>query len=244
MRDYGVVECEHCREALSAQLDGEDEPAERVAVDAHLAGCAACRQWLDAAAAITRLARTAVVTGDVQISEKVLAAVPGRGRARVTLALRTLLGVLGAVQFVLGVAQIGGFATGHLPAGLTGAGTDHLWHEAAAWNAAVGAGFGWIALQRSRPNGLVPTLTAFVASRVDFARVFSHGFVLVGYVIILVLTRSAADFTGPSPGRRGTRSKWRAHFDDDGDKPAAVPPLPWPLRGLPMRGHAHHKDVA
>ena len=35
--------CEQWREVLSAQLDGEVTPAERVAADAHLDGCAGCR---------------------------------------------------------------------------------------------------------------------------------------------------------------------------------------------------------
>ena len=38
----------------------------------------------------------------------------------------------------------------------------HVWNESAAWNVAVGAGYLFIALRRTRPVGLVPMLTAFV----------------------------------------------------------------------------------
>src|SRR4051794_41787853 len=57
--DYGCMACERWREMLSAQLDGEDDPAGRPLVDEHLAGCAGCREWLDRAATVNRLTRTA-----------------------------------------------------------------------------------------------------------------------------------------------------------------------------------------
>ncbi|MGH3827109.1 MAG: zf-HC2 domain-containing protein [Pseudonocardiaceae bacterium] len=56
------MDCTHGREALSARLDGEERPMESGALDAHLAACAACRQFADDVARITRLARSAGVT--------------------------------------------------------------------------------------------------------------------------------------------------------------------------------------
>jgi predicted anti-sigma-YlaC factor YlaD len=41
---------------------GEERAGESAATDTHLRGCPACRQWLDDAAAVTRLARTSLVT--------------------------------------------------------------------------------------------------------------------------------------------------------------------------------------
>ena len=40
-------ECAHCRERFSEYLDGLLSPPERAEADAHLAGCAGCRQELD-----------------------------------------------------------------------------------------------------------------------------------------------------------------------------------------------------
>jgi predicted anti-sigma-YlaC factor YlaD len=233
-----TVECEECREALSARLDGEEDVAERAGVDRHLAGCGACRQWFDDAAAVTRLTRTGLVTVSPGVSETVLTAAPGPGRARAAGLLRGLLGVLGAVQFVLGMVEISAFAaTSHAHAAVVtaGASSSHLWHESAAWNVAVGAGFVWIAARRSRPVGIVPTLTAFVvvlsalsggdilAGRVDATRLLSHGFLIAGYAIVLLLTRPAFDFGEPPTGRLAGRSGWRARFDDDEQARVASP---------------------
>ena len=155
---------------LSAQLDGEDDPGDRLRTEEHLAGCAACRQWLDRAAAVNRLTRTRVAAGVPDLSAAILAALPPVAatararRVRLTAALFVALGVVGAVQLILGLAQVGGGATGvhpHTTVGLA-ATPGHLWHESAAWNVAVGAGFLFIALRRTRPTGLVPMLTAFV----------------------------------------------------------------------------------
>jgi predicted anti-sigma-YlaC factor YlaD len=244
--DYHCVGCEHYRESLSARLDGEDDPAERAATDAHLAGCAACRRWFDAAATVTRLARTGPVPQQVQVSDDVLAAAPGRGRHRLVRVLRVALGVLGVGQFLLGAAQIGGVAAAqHLH---TGANPDHLWHESAAWNVAVGAGFAWIALRRTRASGIIPTLTAFVAAltlltasdvmagRVDLDRVLSHAFIVVGYAIVLVLSRAAREPGEPPTDQRTPRPAWRLRLDEPAE-PAPRPPLRL-IRNLPAQARA------
>src|SRR5689334_2997712 len=67
--------CERWREMLSAQLDGEDDPADRQAVDAHLAGCAGCREWLDRAATVNRLTSTSMATPP-DLTAAILAALP------------------------------------------------------------------------------------------------------------------------------------------------------------------------
>jgi predicted anti-sigma-YlaC factor YlaD len=244
------VRCAEVREALSAQLDGEDEPNGRVEVDRHLAGCAACRGWLDAAARVTRLARTGPVPQTAPLAPDALAAIlaaaPGRGRARLAIALRGALGLLGAVQLLLALAQVLAVGQGvrHLHGTtLDGATGNHLWHESAAWNVAVGAGFLWIALRRGRPSGLVPTLTAFIAvltllsavdvasGRVEPVRLVSHGLILAGYLVILTLTRAGLPTGDPRAGRRAGTPGYRVRFDnvssyeraqrDGSDAPAA-----------------------
>jgi predicted anti-sigma-YlaC factor YlaD len=61
------VTCSECRESLSALLDGEDQRGERERVERHLGGCAACRAYADAAARLTRLARTEPVAAQSDI---------------------------------------------------------------------------------------------------------------------------------------------------------------------------------
>ncbi|GAA0814133.1 zf-HC2 domain-containing protein [Spirilliplanes yamanashiensis] len=243
------MRCDDWRDLLSAQLDGEDDPARRDDVDAHLAGCADCRQWLDRAAAVNRLTRTGPAVTPPDLSAAILAALPPaaapRRPRRLVTALYAALGLVGAVQLVLGLAQVGGGTTGahsHAGAGLT-ATAGHLWHESAAWNVALGAGFLLVALRRSRPTGLVPMLTAFVAmlvllslndlttGRVDVQRLVSHGFVLAGYALVVALNRRPAGPADPRDGL-GEPAPWRATFPDEHE--AAPEPQPGPrLRLLP-----------
>ena len=235
--------CERWRELLSAQLDGEDDPADRQRIDEHLAGCAGCREWLDRAATVNRLTRTGVPAAP-DLTASILAALPAPverpwRRLPLAAALYVALAGVGAVQLILGLGQVGGGALGtHVHAGLD-ATPGHLWHESAAWNVAVGAGYLFIALRRTRPSGLVPMLTAFVgmllllslndltAGRVDAERLVSHGFVILGYLLVVSLSRIPGGFAAP-PGARSTAgSGWRARFDaeDEDIAPAFRPGL-------------------
>jgi predicted anti-sigma-YlaC factor YlaD len=242
------VGCDRYREALSARLDGEDDPTERTAVDRHLAGCPDCRAWLDAAAEVTRLARTSAVAA---VAPRVVAAAPGLTRVRVTFGLRVTLAGIGVAQFLLGAAQIADAGSAHVHGlGGLGLGSGHLWHESAAWNLALGAGFAFVALRRTRPSGLLPTLTAFVAvltvlsagdilaGRVDGPRLASHAFLVAGYLVTLALSRPALD-PGEPPAGRGSR--WKASFAEE---PAPAPPRLRliPGGGGPVHGHARARD--
>jgi predicted anti-sigma-YlaC factor YlaD len=160
-------------------------------------------------------------------------------RRRLATLLYLALAAVGAVQLILGLDQVGGGATGaHVHVGLD-ATPGHLWHESAAWNVAVGAGYLFIALRRNRPVGLVPMLTAFVgmllllslgdltAARVDSARLVSHGFVILGYLLVVALSKINLESARP-PGARaddGEGSGWRAYFADENETEAALPVL-------------------
>ncbi|MEU4555792.1 zf-HC2 domain-containing protein [Micromonospora violae] len=151
------------------------------------------------------------------------------GRGPLVAGLRSALGLLGAVQLVLGLAQVGrGSNADHLhPTG------QHLWHESAAWNVAVGAGFLFVALRRSPPAGLLPMLSAFVGTLLllsvnDLAtgsvggeRLISHGFLVVGYLITVALSRPGLRPGGPAPQRQPTPSRWR-FGSDEVDRPLRV----------------------
>jgi predicted anti-sigma-YlaC factor YlaD len=235
--DYEGMACERWREMLSAQLDGEDDPADRARVDEHLAGCAGCRDWLQRAATVNRLTRTGLVADVPDLSAAIIAALPAAvegGRRRLLRAgpLYVALAVVGAVQLILGLAQVGGGASSlHVHTGLD-ATPGHLWHESAAWNVAVGAGFLFIALRRSRPTGLVPMLTAFVgmllllsvndlsAARVDGERLVSHGFVILGYLIVVALSRVTGESAHPSGDRAGGGNGWHLVEEDEVGEPA------------------------
>ncbi|WP_285689208.1 zf-HC2 domain-containing protein [Actinoplanes sp. NBRC 103695] len=245
--------CDRWREMLSAQLDGEDDPADRPRVDEHVAGCAACREWLDQAAAVNRLTRTSLATPVPDLTAAILAAVPERKPPLLSRAwLFVALAAVGAVQLILGLSQVGGVAGSHTDHAGLDATPGHLWHESAAWNVAVGAAFLFIALRRSRPSGLVPMLTAFVgmllllsvndlsAGRVDAQRLISHGFVLVGYLLVVALSRKR---TAPAPPGSHATTGWRAHFDEAEDTVEEAPAGPR-LRLVPRTGPmtARHEE--
>lgn len=232
---------------LSAQLDGEDDPVLRPLVDEHLDGCAGCRDWLDRAAAVNRLTLTALTPQVPDLSATILAAlppvVPPSRRIPVKALLYLTLALVGAVQLILGLTQVGGgVSAGHAHNGL-GATQGHLWHESAAWNVAVGAGYLFIGLRRTRPTGLVPMLTAFVAmlllisvtdltgGRVDIGRLVGHGFVIIGYLLVVALARGVGGAGAPPGARVGTG--WRARFDSGETEEAEVRPG---LRLLPPMG--------
>ncbi len=235
---------------LSAQLDGEDEAASRGLVDEHLAGCAGCRAWLEQAALVNRLTRMAVPVPD--LGDRILASLPADlgadaptrrwpawvlapfGRVSLATLLFLALAVVGAVQLILGLDQIGGgvVAGAHVH---TGADTTsgHLWHESAAWNVAIGTGYLFIALRRTRPTGLVPMLTAFVGmllllsvndltgDRVDGTRLISHGFVIGGYLLVVALSKVPDGFATPPGQRAEVGSGWRARFADEDEEVTA-----------------------
>ncbi|MEH1098046.1 zf-HC2 domain-containing protein [Micromonospora sp. CPCC 205561] len=228
--------CEQWHEVLSAQLDGEETAAERTAVAAHLAGCGGCRTWYERATTVTRRARLSVAVGGADLTGAVLGALPTSTPAprrrfrRTALTLRAALRVIGALQLALGLAQIGrGAASAHAhTAGALGSG--HLWHESAAWNVAVGAGFLFVAARRTPPTGLVPMLSAFVGvlallsvndlltGRVETARLVSHGFLLAGYLVVVALSRPRLH-PGDPARRRPEEPRWYLPADEPAEAP-------------------------
>ena len=215
MDDHCHVDCTHCKEALSAQLDGEESAAERSAIEVHLASCAGCRWFADEAAHVTRLARTAVATQEPDVVKAVLAAAPRSRRPHLVTVLRMLLGLVGLAQVeVAFVGMLGAHTSGHGSQGvvLEGASVAHFAHESAAWNLALGVGFLWVAKRSSRTSGMVPTLATFVAvltvlvvmdamaGGVDAVRLLAHGLVLIGLVLVMVLDRLPRPAGGTVPG--------------------------------------------
>jgi predicted anti-sigma-YlaC factor YlaD len=86
------MECDRAREAISARIDGEDPGVPDGALEAHLAGCEACRGWQQRAHVMTRRARLGGTFLDRDLTGRVLAAIPpAPSRRRLRLALRAAL---------------------------------------------------------------------------------------------------------------------------------------------------------
>ena len=102
--------------------------------------------------------------------------------------------------------------------------------------------------RRVPASALIPVLTAFVAllslftandlwsGRVEPQHLLSHGLLIVGYVLLMVLTRAAPRGTAPPSGQDRGTSRWRVRFDEP-DAPAG-PPLR--LRPAPPEQWARH----
>jgi predicted anti-sigma-YlaC factor YlaD len=231
--DQQGMDCDRCREAISAALDGEADAAERAGTEAHLAGCPACRAWQHEAAAVTRRARTGIAGGGPDLAARVVAHAPGpRARWRGT-AARVGLAVVGVAQAAIGVVSLLGAVThAHAftdPLVVLGAGIAHATHESAAWNLALGVAFLVGALWSRHLAGLLPVLGAFiavlgvvsgldlVAGRVDPGRVASHLLLVAGFVLGLAVVRTVPrPGPGPTPGARW----WRRDEPPASDGPA------------------------
>jgi len=128
------MECDRAREAISARIDGEDPGVPDGVLEAHLAGCDACRAWQQRAHALTRRARLGGPFLDHDLTGQVLAtlpAAPGRGRLR--LALRAALLALSLGQLAVTVPLL---ILGHDPEAST-----HAAHELGSFDLALAIAF-------------------------------------------------------------------------------------------------------
>ena len=155
------MRCTTFREALSARLDGEAPGVPAEEVDAHLAGCADCRSWVDAAAALAAAVDRAP-RDRVALDPALLAALTAPPDAASTGLLstvewRVVLAVIAVAQVVVawpGVLLHDGHASVHLA------------HELTAWDMGLAAGFLVAALLPARAWGMLPLATVLVACMV------------------------------------------------------------------------------
>ena len=182
-------------------------PAARL--DAHLAGCAACRDWQEAAAEVTRRARLVPAVPVPDVTAAVLAglAAAGRPRQRQTDAvLRTALLAVGAAQLAVALPTV--------TTGTTSAAAPHLVAETAAWNLGVGACFLVVAALPRLAAGSLPFLLSFTAAlgwvtvrdlaagHVHAGRAGVHLLLVAGALLVSLLAlRGRAGRSGPA-GRR------------------------------------------
>jgi predicted anti-sigma-YlaC factor YlaD len=159
-----MASCPTVREALSARLDGEPLGLPADALDQHLAGCAACAGWADAATTVTRRVRLGAAPDVPDLTAAVLTALPrelpgaaAAARARVAdAALRVALLAVAVAQAGLAwPALLSGTASMSAPV--------HVAHETGAWNLAVAAAFLAVAAAPRLAAGGLPFLATFAA---------------------------------------------------------------------------------
>ena len=155
--------CELIREALSARLDGEPSPVTPMVLEAHLAACGECQEWLARVEEVTSAVRQHIPEAP-DLTAPILAAVRAESRdaardaanrkkratMRLALGLTALMQLAMAIPMLLGLGDIA-----------------HTSREAASFDIAVAVGF------------------ALAAWRPDLARAFVPvAFVLAGCLIV------------------------------------------------------------
>jgi len=213
------VSCAACREAVSAGLDGESPGLPERVVDQHLAGCAACRSWADAAAEVTRRARltlavpvpdvTAAVLGRLPVTAPRQEVAPGRARRWLDAVVRLALLAVGAGQLAVSLPVLAG-ADGGMATPV------HLSHETGAWNLGLAACFLVVAVLPRLAAGSLPFLLPFTAvlswvtvsdlnaGHVHAGRAVGHLLLLAGAALVSLLAlRNRTRRTGPLGAARG-----------------------------------------
>jgi predicted anti-sigma-YlaC factor YlaD len=219
------MDCHTCREALSARLDGENEPCPSTQVDIHLAGCVQCHTWHDAAIALNRSLRVHEVSPTPDMVDAVLST--ARLSQRRGILLRTALGVIAAIQVIVALSQLldgngvdtgGHSARGHLS-------LTHLFNESAAWNLALGVGMLWAAAYSRRATGLLPAVSSFVVvlavlsahdlavGATPWSRLLTHLPLAVGLILLYLVDRDERRGGNPLPDHPSARP------DTDGGEP-------------------------
>ena len=142
------MDCDKVREAISAQIDGEEPGLPSDALAAHLAGCAACTQWQGRAHAVTRRVRLGGSFLDHDLTAAVLAAAPAADRARPRLRMAQRGGLIALALAQLAIAAPMLFLGHDRDAGV------HAAHELGSFNLALAIAFAVGAIRPALSAGL------------------------------------------------------------------------------------------
>jgi predicted anti-sigma-YlaC factor YlaD len=202
------MQCDECREILSAALDGEAERAVPEVED-HLAGCPACTAWEQEAAALHRSVRVRPAERVPDLTAAILAAHLGAEPTWRQWPRYALLAI-GLTHLVLAVP---GLVLGSEPHA-----TVHIAHELGAWDVALAVGLLVAAWQPRRAAGLLPMALALgialaftgtldvAAGRAAAAGEAHHLLDLAGVVLLWCLARPDGTPLLPLVGRDASSS--------------------------------------
>jgi predicted anti-sigma-YlaC factor YlaD len=201
-------DCAAARAALSAQVDGESEPAMTEAIAEHLADCPYCAVWQESVHRLTRRVRLtsarALPDRTPQLLAAVLADQSARRPARPAYRLaRWGLAAVAAAQLVIIIpALILGDAGAGVPVQAS--------HELGAFNLALAVGFLAAALRPARARGALPLVGAATGLLVALAIIGSvlgqttllaetpHLIAVAGWALLAMLAKGTRE---DSPGR-------------------------------------------
>ena len=142
------MDCDKVREAISAQIDGEEPHLSARALAAHLDDCAACANWQGRAHAVTRRVRLGGAFLDHDLTAGVLAAIPAADPARTRLRLAQRGGLIALALAQLAIAAPMLFLGHDHEAGV------HAAHELGSFNLALAIAFAVGAIRPALSGGL------------------------------------------------------------------------------------------
>ena len=153
------MDCERCREAISARIDGEPSLTREAELGRHLAGCAGCRRWEQAAGGVTRAVRLHRADAVPDLTDAILQAVATDPRRPATVptpaVIRITLALVAVAQLFIAAPALVGRDLGA---------TVHVAHEQGAWGLALAAALALAAWRPSRAGALLPFLAVFVVA--------------------------------------------------------------------------------
>lgn len=159
--------CELYREAISARMDGEEPPVDAADLDAHVAGCAACRAFVARSAALLdQTAASAHGEPTALIAAVLASATPTQpGQAEHVAATSTASPLRDWPRYGLLVVALTqwALATPALLFGSDPGASTHTAHELGSWELALAVGLLAIVVQPQRARGLVPFAAALGA---------------------------------------------------------------------------------
>jgi predicted anti-sigma-YlaC factor YlaD len=209
--------CQTWREALSARVDGEPLGLDPALLDAHLAGCAGCREYEAGLNRLHRMVRVSSADPVPDRTEQILTAAARCRRPNWVLLLRWLLVLIAAAEM-----------------GMSSPEFLSRWHtggELGTWGIATAIGFLSVAARPQRAAGMFPMLacaallTTYVSTRdvadgaTFMSREWPHGLLLSGVAVLALIWRLTPESSGSGPRRAGeldaagvTRSSARGRF--------------------------------
>lgn len=185
------MNCEICRDALSAQLDGEELGVDRALLEAHLDACSGCWTFAAGLTDLNRAIRIRPALPIPDLTERVLARVETPQRFHPEWA-RYALFVVALTQLVIALpALVFGSDPGT---------TVHVARELGSWDIALSIGLLYAAWKPERAPGLLPFAlalagTLIVTSVLDMTTGHTsllsespHLFSLIGVMLLTVLS--------------------------------------------------------
>lgn len=185
-------------------------------LEAHLAGCAGCREWLGEATRITRMVRLQPLEVP-DLTASVLARVHADGVRRDAEHLVRNARGLAVAQVALLAVAAGQCASGLaavIDAGMSAVASVHSARELGSFNLAVAVGFAWVAWRPARARTQLPLISAIVGiltastvfdlvvGHVAARGEIGHILLLAGLVLTAVIARHGADSGPPHASQR------------------------------------------